>query len=72
MVDTKSVRSAARLCADSRNLIEQSSVLILDSGSACAAHRDQIEKSRETVAKSRKQISQLRLNCRLLHDLSTR
>lgn len=60
MAKAKFVRSAARLCADSRDLIAQSEILLVGSGAACAVHKDQIEKSREAVSKSRDQISRLR------------
>ena len=62
MANAKSVRSAARLCADSRDLIEQSEILLIGSGAACAVHKDQIEKSRKAVSKSREQISRLRFS----------
>ena len=56
---TDFVRSTKRLCADSRDLIDQSAVLVSGSGAACAVHKDQIATSKEAVAKSRKQISHL-------------
>jgi hypothetical protein len=48
------------LCADSRDLIDQSGTLISGSDAACAGFMDQIEKTKEAVTKSRKQISRLR------------
>lgn len=50
---------ASRACVASRVLINQSAQLITGSGVACAVHRDQIEKSKEIVRKSREQIARL-------------
>jgi hypothetical protein len=55
------VRDTKRLCADSRDLIDQSALLISGSGTACAVHKDQIEKTKQAVARSRRQISRLRV-----------
>lgn len=63
MVKPNSIRDTKQLCAD-HDLIDQSARLISGSGAACAAHKDQIEKAREAVTKSRKQISRLRLKGR--------
>lgn len=41
------VRSTNRLCADSRDLIDQSAALVSGSDTACAVHKDQIAKSKE-------------------------
>lgn len=60
MAKPNSVRDAKQLCADSHDLIDQSALLISGAGAACAGHRDQIEKAKEAVAKSRRQISRLR------------
>lgn len=64
MAKPNSVRDTKRLCADSRDLIDQSDALILGSGAACAVHKDQIEKSKEAVSKSRAQILRLRLRAK--------
>ena len=64
MAKPNSVRDTKRLCADSRDLIDQSAALISGSGAACAVFTDQIEKAKEAVTKSRKQILRLRLKCR--------
>lgn len=53
------VRSTNRLCADSRDLIDQSAALVSGLDTACAVPNDQIAKSKEAVAKSREQISRL-------------
>jgi hypothetical protein len=45
--------------ADSRDLIDQSAVLISSSDVACAVHKDQMAKSSEAIEKSREQISRL-------------
>jgi hypothetical protein len=60
MAKPNSVRDTKRLCADSRDLIDQSAAMILESGAACAGFMDQIKKTKEAVTKSRKQISRLR------------
>ena len=56
MAKTNSVRDTKRLCADSRDLIDQSNVLISGWGAAYAVHKDQIEKrkrpSQEAASKS--------------------
>ena len=64
MVKPNSIRDTKQLCEDAHDLIDQSARLISGSGAACAAHKDQIEKAREAVTKSRKQISRLRLKGR--------
>ncbi len=60
MVKPSSIRDTKQLCADSRDLIDQSARLITAAGAACVVHKDQIEKAKEAVVKSRKQISRLR------------
>lgn len=60
MAKPNSVRDTKQLCADSHDLIDQSARLISGAGAACAGHKDQIEKAREAVVRSRKQISRLR------------
>lgn len=60
MAKTDSVRRASSACADSRELIDQSAVLISGSSVACAVHLDQIAKSKAIVAKSRAQIALFR------------
>jgi hypothetical protein len=64
MAKPNSVHDTKRLCADSRDLIDQSDALISESGAACAVHKDQIEKSKEAVSKSRAQILRLRLRAK--------
>ncbi len=64
MAKTDSVRHSHRLCADTRDLIDQSAVLISGAGVACAVHKDQIAKSKEAVAKSREQITRTRVKQR--------
>ena len=64
MAKPKLVSTAKRLCADSCDLIDQSTAMISESGAACAGFMDQIDKTKEAVTKSRKQISWLRLKCR--------
>ena len=61
MAKTNSVRDKKRLCADSRDLINQSATLISGSGAACAVFMDQIERTKEAITKSRMRISWLRL-----------
>jgi len=61
MAKSNSIRNAKQLCAETRDLIDQSARLISEAGAACVGHKDQIEKAREAVTKSRKQISRLRL-----------
>jgi hypothetical protein len=61
MAKPNSVRDTKRLCADARDLIDQSATLISGSDAACVGFMDQIEKTKEAVAKNRKQISRLRL-----------
>jgi hypothetical protein len=61
MAKPDSVRDTKQLCADSHDLIDQPALLITEAGAACAAHKDQIEKAKEAVARSRKQISRLRV-----------
>lgn len=61
MAKPNSVRDTKQLCADSYDLIDQSAFLINEAGASCAAHMDQIEKSKEAVVRSRKQISRIRL-----------
>lgn len=60
MAKRNSVRDTKRLCADSRDLINQSAIMISGSDAACVGFKDQIEKTKEAVAKSREQISRLR------------
>ncbi len=60
MSKPNSVRDTKQLCADSRDLVDQSAQLISGSGAAHAGHKDQIEKAKEAVVRSRKQISRLR------------
>ena len=60
MAKSNSVRDSKRLFADSRDLIDQFTVLISGSGAACAVHKDPIEKTKETIASSRNQILRLR------------
>ena len=64
MTKPNSIRDTKRLCADSRNLIDQSATPISGSGAARAVFTDQIEKAKEAVTQSREQISRLRLKCR--------
>ena len=64
MTKPNSIRDTKRLCVDSRDLIDQSDALISGAGAACAIFMDQIEKTKEAVIKSRKQISRLRLKRR--------
>ncbi|HEX5847018.1 MAG TPA: hypothetical protein VFY53_12330 [Rhodoplanes sp.] len=52
MAKTDNIRDSYHLCADSRDLIDQSAVLISGSGVACAGHKDQIAKSRKAVEKA--------------------
>jgi len=61
MAKTNSVRDKKRLGADSRNLIDQSAILISGSGAACIVFMDQIERTKEAITKSRMRISWLRL-----------
>jgi hypothetical protein len=61
MAKPNAVLDTKQLCADSHDLIHQSSLLIKEAGVSCAAHRDQIKKAKEAVVKSREQISQFRL-----------
>ncbi|MGZ8330447.1 MAG: hypothetical protein ACXWVA_05315 [Rhodoplanes sp.] len=65
MAKTDNIRDLYHLCADSRDLIDQSAVLMSGSGVACAGHKDQIAKSRKAVAKSREQITRTRVKQRL-------
>jgi hypothetical protein len=60
MVKPNSIRDTKQLCAESRDLIDQSTTLISGSDAACAGFMDQVEKTKEAVTKSRKQISRLR------------
>jgi hypothetical protein len=64
MAKPNSVRDTKRLCADACDLIDQSATLISGSDAACAVHKDQIEKSKEAVSKSRAQILRLRLRAK--------
>lgn len=57
MAKPGTIRDSKQLCAESHDLIDQSARLITGAGAACAAHKDQIEKAKEAVEKSRKQIS---------------
>lgn len=61
MAKPNPVLDSKQLCADSHDLIHQSALLIKEAGASCSAHRDQIEKSKEAVVRSRKQISRCRL-----------
>jgi hypothetical protein len=61
MAKSNPVRDTKQLCADSYDLIDESALLINEAGASCAAHRDQIEKSKEAVVRSREQISRFRL-----------
>jgi hypothetical protein len=54
------VDTAGRACVDSRELIDQSFVLIFDANVAWATQRDQIAKTRKVILKSRRQIARLR------------
>jgi hypothetical protein len=60
MAKPNPVRDTKQLCADSHDLIDQSAQLITEAGASCAAHKDQIEKAKEAVVKSREQISRFR------------
>ncbi len=64
MIRSNSIRDTQRLCAASRDLIDQSATLISGSGAACAGYMDQIEKTKAAVTKSRKRISWLQLKYR--------
>jgi hypothetical protein len=61
MIKSNSIRDTKRLCADSRDLIDQTAAMISESDAACAGFMDQVEKTKEAVTNSRKQISRLRL-----------
>lgn len=61
MAKSNPVRDMKQLCADSYDLIDESAHLINEAGTSCAVHRDQIEKSKEAIARSREQISRVRL-----------
>ena len=61
MAKTNSVRDTKRLCAASRDLIDQSATLISGSGAACVVFMDQIERTKEAVTKSRMRVPWLRL-----------
>jgi hypothetical protein len=54
MAKLNSVRDTKRLCADARDLIDQSATLISGSDAACVGFMDQIEKTKKAVAKNRK------------------
>lgn len=54
------VDSAGRACIDSRELINQSFVLISGANTAWDAQRAQIAKTRKIIRKSRRQIARLR------------
>lgn len=54
------VASAGRACIDSRELIDQSFVLISGANAAWDAQRAQIAKTRKIIRKSRRQIARLR------------
>jgi hypothetical protein len=47
MVKPNSIRDTKRLCAGSRDLIDQSITMISKSGAACAGFMNQIEKTKE-------------------------
>lgn len=61
MIKSNSIRDTKRLCAGSRDLIDQTAAMISESDAACAGFMDQVEKTKEAVTNSRKQISRLRL-----------
>jgi hypothetical protein len=54
------VQTAGRACIDSRELIDQSFVLISGANVAWDSQRAQIAKTRKIIRKSRQQIARLR------------
>ena len=61
MIKSNGIPGTQRLCAASRDLIDQSATLISGSGAACVVFMDQIERTKEAVTKSRMRVSWLRL-----------